>query len=125
MIRKIIISLIVAMMVIAFLLTYLFFDPTAYDFFPKCQFLLVSGYKCPGCGSQRAIHALLNGEILEAIRFNAIFVISIPIIGIYLFGEIFRSKFPLFWSTINSKKVIYTLLFMYIAWWILRNVFTW
>lgn len=117
--------MIVAMLVIAFLLTYLFFDPTAHDFFPKCQFLLVSGYKCPGCGSQRAIHALLNGEILEAIRFNAIFVVSIPIIGTYLFGELFRKRLPEFWRTINSKTVIYSLLFMYLAWWILRNIFEW
>ena len=113
------------MIIIAFTFTYLFFDPTAHDFFPKCQFLLATGYKCPGCGSQRAIHALLNGEILEAIRFNAIFVVSIPIIGIYFFGEIFRKKLPDFWRIINSRKVIYSLLFMYIAWWILRNVFCW
>lgn len=117
--------MIVTMLVIAFLLTYLFYDPTIHNFFPKCQFLMVSGYKCPGCGSQRAMHALLNGNFLEAIRFNAIFVISIPIVGTYVFGEILKKKYYNFWKKINSKKVIYSLLFMYITWWVLRNIFSW
>ena len=123
--RKIIISMMGTLLVIAFLFTYLFFDPVNYNFFPKCQFFLLTGYKCPGCGSQRAIHALLNGHLCEAIKLNAVFVTSIPIVCTYLFGEIFKNKYPVFWRKINSKKVIFTLLFMFVAWWILRNIFGW
>lgn len=123
--RRVIITIIVCAIVLAFALTYLFFDPAGYDIFPKCQFLLAIGYKCPGCGSQRAIHALLNGDFIAAVKFNAIFIISLPIICIYAYGEVMKKNHTKFFRVINSKWAIYSLLFMYLAWWVLRNVFNW
>lgn len=123
--RKIVIIIIVSMVFITFLLTYLFFDPAGYDIFPKCQFLMLTGYKCPGCGSQRAIHALLNGNFIEAVKFNAIFMLSLPILGAYIFGELTKTRYRRFYRAINSKKAIYSLLIMYIAWWVVRNIFNW
>lgn len=86
---------------------------------------MYTGYKCPGCGSQRATHALLNGQLIEAFKFNAIFVLSLIIIAIYTFGEFSKNKFPKFYRAINSKTAIYSLVALYIAWWILRNIFNW
>lgn len=86
---------------------------------------MFTGWKCPGCGSQRAIHALLNGQVWEAVKFNAIFVLSLAIVAVYVYGEVTKRKCPAFYSFINSRTVIYSLLAMYIAWWILRNVFNW
>lgn len=37
---------------------------------PRCAFLEVTGWQCPGCGSQRALAALLHGHPLEAWRYN-------------------------------------------------------
>lgn len=116
---------IVGMLALAFILTYLFFDPSSYDIFPKCQFLMLTGWKCPGCGSQRAIHALLNGDVIAAIRFNAIFVLSLPIIAVYIYGELIKKRHENFFRIINSKTAIYSLLIMYLAWWVLRNIFNW
>ncbi len=113
------------MLAMAFILTYLFFNPTDYGIFPKCQFLLATGYKCPGCGSQRAIHALLNGDFIAAVKYNAIFIISLPIICIYAYGEVMKKRHERFFRIINSKIAIYSLLFMYLAWWVLRNVLNW
>lgn len=61
---------------------YFYLDP-AQHFFPKCPFLWLSGWKCPGCGSQRAVHHLLHGEITEALRLNFLLVLSLPYV---LFG---------------------------------------
>ncbi len=33
---------------------------------PRCLFKLITGYECPGCGSQRAFHSLLHGDIAAA-----------------------------------------------------------
>ena len=41
-------------------------------FMPRCPFHEVTGMHCPGCGGTRAIHALLHGHPLKAIRYNAI-----------------------------------------------------
>lgn len=123
--RRIIIISVAAIAIIAFLLTYLLFDPTAYEIFPKCQFLAYTGLKCPGCGSQRAIHALLNGKLCEAMKFNAVFVLSLVIVAIYIYGEFIKIKHPAFYHAISSRTVIYSLAAIYIAWWILRNIFNW
>jgi len=42
------------------------FSPEGNAWFPKCIFLQLTGLKCPGCGSQRVIHNLLNLNIQKA-----------------------------------------------------------
>jgi hypothetical protein len=55
------------------------FDPTQVAIFPPCMFHQLTGLDCPGCGAQRALHQLLHGNILAAIRLNAMFVVSLPL----------------------------------------------
>ena len=54
------------------------FNPLASGLFPKCPFRSLTGWQCPGCGSQRAVHYLLNGRIGPAFRANPLMVLSIP-----------------------------------------------
>lgn len=58
---------------------YLILDPSA-NLFPRCVFRSLTGYICPGCGSQRALHALLNFELVKAFNYNPLLVVSIPYI---------------------------------------------
>lgn len=51
--------------------------------FLPCIIQKSTGLYCPGCGSTRAAHHLLNLEPTSAIRKNAAFVIALPFI---LFG---------------------------------------
>lgn len=53
---------------------YYTYDPAENSWFPFCPFKALTGLECPGCGSQRAAHALLHGEIGEAFRYNALFI---------------------------------------------------
>ena len=55
------------------------FNPQEYRFYPRCQFYMLTGLKCPACGMLRAIHCLLHGRIMDAIQFN----FFIPIIVIF------------------------------------------
>ena len=66
------------------------FNPTEYHFFPRCFFHLVSGWDCPGCGGQRALHQLLHGHLQSALRHNALFVLLLPVGGWFLFRFILR-----------------------------------
>ena len=45
-------------------------DPSETRFFPCCPIFALTGLKCPGCGTARALHAALHGHFAEALRFN-------------------------------------------------------
>lgn len=109
----------------AVLSVYAGFDPEKYIFFPKCLFHSLTGLKCPGCGSQRAIHQLLNGNIISALHYNALAVISIPYLSVGLV-LLFCRKPGTFLSSVRDflyrGKAVYVVLFLIIAFWILRNL---
>ena len=115
----------VAVIVIAGIAIYSTFDPSPVRFFPRCTFLTLTGLKCPGCGTQRAIHALLHGNFLEAVRFNAMMVASVPLLALYGYAEIVRKSKPRFYNKVNSTPIILTIFVLVVLWWILRNVFGW
>ena len=115
----------VAVIVIAGIAIYSTFDPSTVRFFPRCTFLTLTGLKCPGCGTQRAIHALLHGNFLEAVRFNAMMVASVPLLALYGYAEIVRKSKRRFYNKVNSTPIILTIFVLVVLWWILRNVFGW
>lgn len=47
-------------------------------FLLKCPIKSATGLNCPGCGSQRAVVALVTGHFRDAFRYNAI-VFIVPI----------------------------------------------
>ncbi|WP_317192257.1 DUF2752 domain-containing protein [Hymenobacter ruricola] len=60
---------------------YFVLDPAQHPF-PRCPFLLLTGLYCPGCGSQRALHALLHGEVGRAAGFNLLAVACAPLLAV-------------------------------------------
>ncbi|MFB6341380.1 DUF2752 domain-containing protein [Saccharicrinis sp. FJH62] len=113
------------MIVLVFL--YREYNPLNNIYFPKCPFRSLTGYKCPGCGSQRAIHYLLNIDIYNACKQNFLLVLSVPYL---LSGFILdRIKRPgpktLKWrKTLYGKYAIIIILIIIIAFWILRNIYS-
>lgn len=59
------------------------FNPVQFGFYPKCAFYHTTGLLCPGCGSLRALHQLLHGNLSEAVRFNAVLVLFLPVFLLY------------------------------------------
>jgi hypothetical protein len=55
-------------------------NPSSSSIFPVCPFHAMTGLNCPGCGATRGMHALLNGDILTAMHFNAMLVVFVPLI---------------------------------------------
>lgn len=82
-----------AAVLLAAAVVYALFDPSVNPF-PRCIFLQATGYKCPGCGSQRALHALLHGDIAAAWGFNAMLVAAIPVVAAMYIAEIMRRRRP-------------------------------
>lgn len=124
-IRKILKWSIAIILVTILAILYRTYNPNGNVYFPKCPFKEFTGLKCPGCGSQRAVHYLLNFDIFNAIKENVILVLSIPYI---LTGLVFDSlKKPnenlLKWRKILfGRKAIFVILSIIIAFWILRNI---
>lgn len=54
------------------------FPPTQYSFYPQCPIHHYFGILCPGCGTTRALAALLNGRIAEAMHFNPLTTLLLP-----------------------------------------------
>ncbi len=56
--------------------------PGEYEGLPPCPSWAV-GVTCPGCGSMRASHFLLNGDLAQAWRHNpAMLILGVPVMGL-------------------------------------------
>jgi hypothetical protein len=104
---------------------YFCFDPALSRWFPKCPFLLATGLKCPGCGSQRAIHGLLHLDLPAAFSQNALLVCSLPYLFLLTAARITqffspRSMFPVH---IQRPVIIRSYFASVILFWTLRNIF--
>ena len=110
---------------VALIIIYYRVSPTSSAFFPKCAFLLLTGLKCPGCGSQRAVHALLHADLASAFAHNALLVLSLPYLALLIGVRIYTYFHPAstLRSTLETSIAIRTYFVITIAFWIARNVF--
>ena len=102
---------------------YFFLDPSKTAFFPKCPFLSLTGLYCPGCGSQRAVHHILQGEILEGIKYNLLFLLLAFVIlyQAYRFAlEKYRPK-PVR-NLLHRPIVTNGILIAVLLFWVFRNI---
>ena len=92
---------------------YFLFDPSTAGFFPPCPFKKVTGLDCPGCGSQRALHALLHLRLADAFRFNPLAFTAVP----FLVYDRLARKGPL-----RHPRAPWVVLGIVLAYWIIRNL---
>ena len=108
---------------VVLLTIYYLYDPVASQWTPKCPFKLVTGLQCPGCGIQRALHALLQGRFLDAIHYNYFLLFSGP----YIISFGIRALLPKgkvkdkLTSIIEDKRLIWLYIILFFAWFVLRN----
>ena len=98
-------------------------DPRKEGIFPTCPFLSLTGCYCPGCGTLRALRMLLHGDVISAIGYNALAILSLPFIAYsYSRGAVkafgLRAPRPVF----IHPNLIWALLATIVAYWILRNL---
>jgi len=56
------------------------FDPATSGVFPPCPVLYLTGWYCPGCGSLRALHQLLHGNLHAAWAMNPLMILLLPFV---------------------------------------------
>ncbi len=95
-------------------------------YFPRCPFRVLTGLQCSGCGSQRAIHHLLNFELLKASKENLLLVIATPYLATGLFFEYLSkpNETYLKWRKILfGRKAIFIILLTIVSFGVIRNLF--
>ncbi len=63
------------------------FDPASSGIFPPCPLHFLTGWYCPGCGSLRALHQLLQGNARAAWAMNPLTMVLLPFIGYGLMSQ--------------------------------------
>ena len=98
-------------------------NPAHTSLFPSCPFHALTGLHCPGCGSLRAVHQLLHGNVPAALGLNPLMVACLPFLAYASLREgarIITGRSPS--GGVLPARWIWTLLGVILLYWILRNV---
>ncbi len=117
------IGILTAAVLLALAAVYFFFDPNTEGVFPKCAFFVLTGWKCPGCGSQRALHALLHGDIAGAFHMNMWIPVAAIYIVLMMIALFFSNRNSRYSKIVTNDYLFATFLLFTIAWFVLRNVY--
>jgi hypothetical protein len=99
------------------------FDPAHSPFYPRCYFHQFTGLHCPGCGTTRALHQLLNGHVRAAFALNPLAMVALPCLAASYARDL--------WARLRGRKVarrpipsawIWALAVVVIAFGIARNI---
>jgi hypothetical protein len=91
--------------------------------YPRCVFHLLTGLHCPGCGLTRCLHALLHGQWLQALAYNGLAVVALPLVALWswrLLCSLWTGK-PMAGRPLSAwslRLIFWTL----VAYWVLRNL---
>lgn len=106
-------------------LAVLFFllNPSEQQLFPRCVFNSLSGYYCPGCGSQRAIHSLLHLNFEGVVSNNFLFLPAVLAIAYHYSHPLLNKQFGWKLPNILYKKYTPWIIFgIILLFWLLRNL---
>lgn len=83
----------------------------------------MTGYLCPGCGTTRALHEILNGNIWAAFRLNPLMMFLLPYVGYAGMSSAMETLFGRALPRVFIRPAyIWTLLAVILAFWVVRNL---
>ncbi|QDS89320.1 hypothetical protein EC9_35190 [Rosistilla ulvae] len=94
------------------------FEPNETSWYPKCPLHEMTGLHCPGCGTTRAVWAILHGDVTTAIRMNPLVVLGSPVV----LGLIWRERRRGRTGQRTTATLSWTILVVLIGYFIARNV---
>lgn len=89
---------------------------------PKCPFRLLTGWQCPACGNQRALHALLHARWADAFAFNPFLILSLPYLVLLVVAALLRPRRPRLYAAVAHHRVVMTYVALICLWWLARNL---
>ena len=101
----------------------MFVEPSS-GLYPRCPFKMLTGLSCPGCGTQRALHALLSGDPAGVLRYNAALIPFILLALFYGAVELAPRRFAGLRRRLLSRTAALSVAGALALWWLLRNLFS-
>ena len=98
-------------------------DPNQPNLVPACAFKALTGLDCPGCGGTRAVHALLHGDVGNALNHNVLVTAVVAIGLVWVLANLVRRRLgrpPLRFSLTLPWAI--ALMAVIAAFWIVRNL---
>lgn len=104
-----------------------FVDPRQPGNYPTCPFLALTGYQCPGCGSMRASASVTDLDLGAAFGFNPLLPVAAVVLLVTFVLWTRRSWRGEPRTSAVRPWVVWTLLAVVLAFWVLRNLpqFSW
>jgi len=101
-------------------------DPHQAGHYPACPFLWATGDYCPGCGSLRALHDGLHGDVAGALARNPLAVVAAPFVVLaWVCWALRLAGYDAPHPTRLHPRWVWALLGVVLAYWVLRNVPGW
>lgn len=119
-VRRLVVALTAAVIVAALIILFIF-NPEKTVWMPHCPSHMLTGYDCPGCGTLRALHALLHGDIAAAWHYNAAVFFAVPVMAALAVAPHTRPHSPLR-RFADSRRTPIAVFVALVAWTVLRNV---
>ncbi len=98
------------------------YSPTEHSYLP-CPFHWLTGLHCPFCGSTRCVYSLMHGNIRQALAYNSLLVILLPMIGYVGVRMVIE-----LWTDRSAPGVNFpiwlqrSLIVLVVTYWIARNI---
>ncbi|HJX28527.1 MAG TPA: DUF2752 domain-containing protein [Thermoanaerobaculia bacterium] len=89
---------------------------------PPCPFFYFTGLFCPGCGTLRAVHALLRGDLVRAFGLNPLLILFLPYIGFFWLSQAVAALTAKQWSRPASPRWGWAAFALIVSFWMLRNL---
>lgn len=89
---------------------------------PACIFYKITGWYCPGCGSQRFAHALLNGNAAEALAYNYFLPFGVLMAAVCVWLECTRRSHPERYRKAMRPVWLYIVFVLIVLWTVVRNI---
>lgn len=93
---------------------------------PRCPFLQLTGWQCPGCGSLRGIHALLHGDIGWVLELNVMLIPGLIYFAFLVLLELTRPhnlRAERLYRRFSGRTASWIIFAIIVAWGIGRNLF--
>lgn len=92
---------------------------------PRCPFLQLTGWQCPGCGSLRGIHALLHGDLGWVLQLNVLLIPALIYFVLLVLLELTRPhslRAERLYRSFSGRTASWIIFAIIVAWGIGRNL---